>query len=493
MTRKHRPAPPAARPVVGPTLSDSRLNRVVIAVLFFLPFLFFLRYMFGGRMLFGTDFIGDGGYAAHQFMANYIKAHGAIAFWQPDILCGQPTVAAFFGDLFYPTILLRLILPVHIVWAWTFALHFFLAGLGTYLFLKEHKVGIIPAGLGGVAYMFAGSLVTLTFAGHDGRLIGSALLPLALFFLHRGMTRRQLIHFLLCGLVVGLQLLSGHVQKVYYTGLMLVAYFAFMLVRAVRVQRTAISSQQSAPSTQLPGHGVQRSALSAFVRLSGSFALGMALAGCLAAVQYLPIYGSMRFGARGGDKGYAYASSWSMHPAETFDLLTPRFSGAVDSYNRLGQYYQQAGIPIPPRAETYWGPNSFKLHSEYLGIIPLVFAIIAVFRLWRRREVKFFFFTFAGALVMAWGGHTFLYRLPYHLFPGVAKFRGPAMVFFVAAFSLVVLAGFGFSHVLSELRVPAPGPKSQAPVARRLRPVLFAGLVPLAVLLFLLLARDSAA
>ncbi|MEO0073751.1 MAG: hypothetical protein ABIK43_03720, partial [candidate division WOR-3 bacterium] len=217
----------AHSPVLTPAISERALNRLIIIILFTLPCLFFVRFLFGTRMLFGTDFIGDGGYAARCFMADYIRTHHEIAFWQPDILCGQPTVAAFFGDLFYPTILLRLFLPVHIVWAWTFVLHLFLAGLGTYLFMKEHKVGLITSGLAGIAYMFAGSLVTLTFAGHDGRLIGSTLLPFALLFLHRGMTGQRFVNFLLCGMVIGLQLLSGHVQKVYYTGLLLVAYFLF--------------------------------------------------------------------------------------------------------------------------------------------------------------------------------------------------------------------------------------------------------------------------
>ena len=42
------------------------------------------------------------------------------------------SVAGFFADMFYPTLLLRLFLPVHVVWTWTFVLHHFLAGLGRF-------------------------------------------------------------------------------------------------------------------------------------------------------------------------------------------------------------------------------------------------------------------------------------------------------------------------------------------------------------------------
>ncbi|MEO0085002.1 MAG: YfhO family protein [candidate division WOR-3 bacterium] len=450
-------------------MTDRRLSRIVVAVLFILPVLLFLKFLLGSRMLFGTDWLGGGAYAAHRFMADYIRTHWHFAFWQPHILCGQPTAAAFFGDMFYwPLVGLRLILPVHVVWAWTFALHLFLAGLGTYLFLREHDIPILPSGLGGIAYMLAGSLITLTYAGHDGRLIGSALLPLSLFFLHRGVARRQLIYFLLCGLVVGMQLLSGHVQKVYYTGLFLVAYFLFLFICTLRQGKT-------------PGLGL---------RLAVFFGLGLLFAGAFAAIQYLPIYGNLPYGARGAERGYEFATSWSMPIAETFDLLTPRFSGGLHDY---------------------WGRNPFKLHSEYLGILPLLFALIAVVRLWRRPQVRFFFFSFLGALVMAWGGNTPLYRLAY-LLPGVAKFRGPAMIFFCAAFSLVVLAGFGISYLLQPARAQEAGDRQQKPTARPrqqaagrkpssvnrktvpgLRPALFAGIALLGFLLFAAVGHDALA
>jgi hypothetical protein len=415
MPREQRPRPAktknraTAPSTPGVSMTAAQYDRNVILVLLALPLLFYLKYVAGSPMLFGTDWLGAGSLVMRDFMAHFIRSHGTIAYWMPSMLCGQPTGAAFFADMFYPTSLVRLIVPVQIVWTWTFIAHLFIAGLGTYLFLKELKVNALPAALGGVAYMLAGSLLSLTYGGHDGRLIGSALMPLALFFLHRGVDRRRLIFFLLTGLVLGLQLLSGHLQKVYYTGLILVAYFAYALINTLSRERSA------------------RLAL----RLCAYFLVGLGLGVALSAVQYLPIYGNLPSASRGSERGYEYASSWSMPVVETFDLLTPKFSGGL---------------------QAYWGKNQFKLHSEYLGILPLLFAFIAVLRRWKDRNVKFFTFTFAGVLLMAWGGNTPFYRIPYYLFPGISKFRGPAMIFFLAAFSLVVLAGLGLDYMLRELR-----------------------------------------
>lgn len=381
--------------------------RLAVLTLFLFPLVFYARFLTGSVMLFGTDFIGAGGYAARQFMTDYIRRYLTIALWQSQILCGQPTVTAFFGDLFYPTQLLRLLFPVHLVWAWTFYIHTFLAGLGTYLFLKELKLTTPAAFLAGVAYMFSGSLLTLAYAGHDGRLIGSSLMPMALFFLSRGMQRRHLIWFLLSGLILAFQLLSGHIQKVYYTGLLLIAYFLFALISIIREEKN----------------------IKLALRLLIYFILGSAFAGGLAAIQYLPIYGNLPFGTRGAERGYEFATSWSMPVAEIFDLLTPYFSGSLWHY---------------------WGKNPFKLHSEYLGILPLLFALVAVFRTGKKAEVKFFLITLIVTILMAWGGNTPFYHLPYYLFPGISKFRGPGMIFFIASFSIAVLTGYGLNYLLKE-------------------------------------------
>jgi hypothetical protein len=442
MAKKQQPRPSSSStgyPAAAPA-NERTLNRVAVAVFFLLPLIFYWKYLFGGQMLFGTDFLGSGSYMLREFMARYIHDHKTIAFWLPGMLCGQPTGAAFYADLFYPTIFFRLFLPVHVVWTWTFTTHLSLAGLGTWLLLREYKLSPIAAALGGVAYMMAGSLVTLAYAGHDGRLIGTALMPLAVFFLHRGMVQRRFLYFVLMGLILALQLLSGHIQKVYYTGMVLVAYFLWQLVMALRGEKSGRLA----------------------FKLCAYFLIGLGFSGALSAIQYLPIYGNMPYSARGADRGYEFATSWSMPIAETFDLVTPKFSGGLASY---------------------WSQNPFKLHSEYVGILPLLFAFIAIFRRWRDRHVKFFTFTFLGALVMAWGGNTPLYHIPYYLFPGISKFRGPAMIFFVAAFSLVVLAGLGIDYLLREHR-PDDAKKTT-------RTILIAGGIPLLLLVVFATFKDA--
>ncbi len=385
-------------------ITKIKFDTIAIAIMLTIPLILYYKFLSGSRMLYGSDWL-LGGLPNRKFMADYIRSHWSIALWQPHIYGGLPTVAAFFADLFYPTTLFRLFFPTDLVWTYTFIFHLFLAGLGTYLFLLALGIDRRAAFLSGIGYMMAGSLVSLSLAGHDGRLITSSLLPFVLYFLHKGITTKRFSYFIFSGTIIGLQLFSGHIQKVYYTGIIVVFYFIFQIIF---IQK-----------------GRER------LKLLLYFIIMFIYVGLLTAIQYLPVYGNLPYVARGGEKGYAFATSWSMPPEETFDLITPHFSGILDHY---------------------WGRNYFKLHTEYLGILPLLLSLLAIIFKWKEKIVKFFFFFLVFGLLMAFGGYTPFYYLPYYSLPGISKFRGPGMIFFTCAFSIMVLAGFGLHYLIREIR-----------------------------------------
>ena len=397
-------------------LSDKTVNLIFLVALALLPLILYRDYLTGARMLFGSDYTGTGGYAMREFMANYIKSHGRFALWLPYIYSGLPTAASFYGDMFYPiSLVLRLLLPSYVAWTYGFVIQIFLAGLGTYLFIKQLKLGQNVAFVLALAYMFAGSLVSTTHEGHDARLMVCSLLPLVLFFLERGITSGKLLNFLLSGTMFGLQLVSGHIQEAYYTAIVIIVYFVFRLLSQVHDDRKA-------------GQGVETPRAGRNAKLVGWFVLTMLFVACFISIQYLPVFGNLKNGVRGATRDYAYATSWAMAPEETFDLITARFSGGL---------------------EHYWGRNPFKHHTEYFGILPLILALAGIVFCWRERKVRFFFWLSLFTLLMAWGGHTPFYYLPYYLLPGVSRFRAPSLIFFVTAFSIIVLAAYGLKYLMS--------------------------------------------
>ncbi|HEY0242422.1 MAG TPA: hypothetical protein VGC52_07135, partial [Gemmatimonadaceae bacterium] len=134
---------------------------------------------FAGKFLAGQysdQFVA--GYAFREFGAAMLKATGGFAQWNPYLFGGMPYVAAMHGDIFYPTFLLRMVMPTDAAMTWSFMIHLFLAGFFTYRFVRSAGFGFYPALFAGVAYMMSGQLASLVSPGHDGKLSVSALFPL---------------------------------------------------------------------------------------------------------------------------------------------------------------------------------------------------------------------------------------------------------------------------------------------------------------------------
>ena len=142
-------------------------------------------------------------------------------------------------------------------------------------------------------------------------------------------------------LLVGFQLLRGHVQIAYYGLLAIGLYSVFELVRRARREG---------------GQSHRRAARSCSSRV----ALGLGLA--LSAFFSLPIreyaHWSIRGDAGAGGVSYDYATGWSLGPLETLTFLVPGalgFGGA-----------------------TYWGTMPFTDFPNYMGIAVLACAFLAL-------------------------------------------------------------------------------------------------------------------
>lgn len=379
-----------------------KLVRFIIILFLLLAVAYLFEYLSPNRMLAGTDWL-MGSFPSWRFMTQFINKTGNIALWHPHIFGGVPTVAAFFGDLFSPATLFRLFISPHLVFVYVFVIFIFLAGFGTYLYLKELNLGYGESILGGILYMFAGSLVTTTYAGHAGRLGSAAAFPWILFLLHRGLKEKRFFYFILMGSVFAFCFLACHFQLIYYGILASGFYFLIHLI------------------AERKENGVKGT-----LKLIFFYLLGVFLMGLLIAIQYLPVYANLPFAARGQEKGFAFATSWALPPLEIFDLLVPNFSGILDSY---------------------WGENYFKLHSEYLGVLPILLWGIAFLFLFRNRYGKYFIFLGIIALLFCLGAKTPVFRIFYYL-PGASKFRAPSQAFYLVAFSLVALTGLGLKEIL---------------------------------------------
>ncbi len=373
------------------------------------------------------------GYPFREFAAQSLRAGNGFPTWNPFQFGGMPYVAAMHGDIFYPTFLLRLVLPTDVAMTWGFIVHVVLAGFFTYGFLRASGVRFHASLIGGVAYLLSGAVASYPSPGHDGKLFVSALLPAALWALVRGMRDGRMSAWGLLAIVVGLAVLSPHPQLLQYMLLTSGAFAVFLAFRPDSIRRggndalLSTTPKSGSQDTSAVSNPVRRIRFTRLAFAMGSVVLGM----IIGAVQYLPVMQYVDWSPRSGGKGYDYATSFSLPLEETINTYLPQFSGIL---------------------ENYWGRNGIHFHSEYMGAAVLVLALFAFGGgvLNRHRTHAWFWLaTLVVSMFWALGGETPFYHLIYEIVPGSKFFRAPSTILYVATFSVATLAAFGAERAMT--------------------------------------------
>lgn len=376
------------------------------SVVFLLTALSLCWPIFAGQFLGGDDQV-IAGYAFREFGANYFKAHGSVPQWNPYIFGGMPFIAAMHGDIFYPTAWLRWLVPTDIGMSLGFFLHLIIAGVAMYCLLRALKLSWTAALVGGLGYELSGILVSMMRNGHDGKLFVSALAPFAFLALLRGIRHGKVSAFGWYALVIGLCMLSPHYQMTYY---LLVASGLFTL------WLTFWDAERVRPKRPIADLGL------AAVAVACGVGIGM--------IQGLPFLKYIPYSPRvegGISSGWDYATQYAMPVEEVMTTILPQFNGMLDHY---------------------WGGNLFKTHTEYLGALVIILAILGL-GVARKRGLLLGFGIIAGLFALvAFGGHTPFYRLWFEVMPMMQKVRAAGMAFFLVALPICVWAALGAEQLL---------------------------------------------
>ncbi len=390
---KTRPPSPPARTTPSRRIWWLFLIGLTIATLTFFGSFITER----NSVMFGTDMLSQA-YQSRSFAVEQVQSGHGLPQWNPFVFGGLPYLSTLPYPVYYPSSLLYFAMPLHRAIGWGFVLHVILAGALMYGLARELKLAPGAALVAGVAYGFTGYLMSHLYAGQDGRMFAMSWTPALFLLAERAIERRRPHWFLWLTAVVALQAFTPHVQMMYFAAMGVAAYVAFRLVQLYR----------------------ETDATRTVALLGASFVGAYALAGLLALIEIWPTANMLQFSHR-ADRGYEYASSWSMPVQETLATVWPGFQGYL---------------------REYWGTNPFKLHTEYLGAVPVLLALLALV-VRRSARVWFFAALAIGGLLFAWGAATPVHRLFYWTLPIMKSFRAPAMMYSVVALSTCVLAGFG--------------------------------------------------
>lgn len=390
------------------------LSRAWVPVVFFalLAAGYFYHFIFTGDMILGSDT----GTEFHRGNEPFAEALGNLrpANWS-RFLGGTPESAAL-RPQYYPLVVIDLFTSQHRYFGWRYIFAMFTAGYFTFLCVRSLGLHPLAALVAGAAYASAPAFLAFSLAGHYAKMTVIGLFPLMYWALGKGMDTRRVIYFLILGGAVGIAIYSPHLQMAYFALWALGLLFLYKLIAHYRATRkTATALHQT-------------------LLAAGAICLGLAIG----AEGLFPQYWNTRTSSKravqaqsDAGAGYEFAASWSLHPEEIFALVIPEFGGFDTETHR------------------YWGRNPFKINSEYVGIVPLFFALIALSRIRRQSHIAFLTGLFALMVAYALGPHTPVHKLCYHFLPGVNVLRAPGMIAFLFAFALCVLAAYGLHRLIT--------------------------------------------
>ncbi len=335
-------------------------------------------------------------------------AEGHWPLWMPDIFSGVPFLASIeAAPLFPPHALLFGLLDPYAALGPVLCLELVAAALGAWFVARRAGAGPLPAVLAGLAFAWSGFMVT--HVRHLNMHAAAAILPWMVLAAERLIATQGRRGGIALAILLGLQVLAGHPQLVYITGLLLAARLGFHWLRTD-----------------------WRQAWRSRLHEGLAFGAAMGLGAALAAIQLVPSWAFTQQSLGKVEPTWTYATAFPCPPRDLLALIWPPLVGAMETYD-----YDYGSLSTIP-----WG------NYGYGGLVALVLAGVALALGWRRRIVLFWgaMLTLASMLVV--GPHTPLYRVAWELLPGMKMFRFPTRFLVVSGLALAVLGAIGLDLLL---------------------------------------------
>ncbi len=365
---------------------------LVIAIIYFGEVLL-------GRVYYGGDIARQ--YIAQRIVLAKSLRQGALPWWSPHVGIGYPMLAeGEIGALYPPNWIIALLFSPELGVSLSILLHHLLGGIGLYLYTRSLGLSKGASCLGGLVWTIGG--FNVAHLNHVGIISVTAWLPWA-FLLSRSLLvtkdGRHPVHGWLktagLGLVVGLQFLAGHPQMALMGSIALCFYILFLLYTV-------------------------RPSLGRVLRWCAGISLGL----LVSLPQLLPTMELAILSQRAGGLKEIFFTSYSFPPLLLASYLSPFV---------MGNPYPEGSV------ETMC----------YVGLLPLVLALAALFR--SSKDERWFFFGL-GVLgtLLSFGHCNPLYRYLQYV-PVLNLFRVPGRYLYWASLSLAIFSALGVDTVRSTI------------------------------------------
>ncbi len=388
----------------------------------------FFGFLSGGRVLLGSDPVISAANLSTSEAVGLIRSG-----WKPAPLLGT---SASPGLNFLRVLLF--IFQDGILWNnWYHGLGCLLASFFLFRFLRSSGLSHGAATLATIGAFWVGVNLTILYAAHPAKpyivmLFVAALLPA------RRAGEGSVVNSLLWGGCIGLMFVHQADVALFFA-LFAGVYFLFRLYRGFGFKSLVKWLRILLPA----------------LLFSFLFASGPLLSGYKKHVK-----DSVQIRVQTPQQKWDYVTQWSFPPEESIAFVAPGYTG-WRSGEPEGPYWGRMGRSSGWE-QTRQGFQNFKLENMYLGIIPVAFALFALFSCRRSKhkaEVLFWGGATLVALLLSFGKFFPLYSLFYKL-PVVNNIRNPNKFLQVFQVCLAILTAYGVDALFSQ-RSKVKGQRSE--------------------------------
>ncbi len=499
-------------------LRSRRADLLILALLFVLPLMLFWSVTVGGRTLLPADnlfqfqpwqaaadqfgaqvpqnqLLSDlvlENYAWKKFIVQSIQQRD-VPLWNPDLFAGAPFLANGQHSAYYPFSVIFYVLPLANAYGWFTVSQLFLAGAFMYLFCRVLGIGRLGSAFAAITYQLSGFyIVSVVFTMI---IAAAAWLPLLLAMIELIVQQRSIfgrpatLPWVLIGAVgLACQIMAGHIEITYYTLMIMALYALWRLITNQRISGSAITRHSSRLRTRTTYHvGCIAPSRCCLITL---VVLGVGLA----AIQILPLAEILPQNFREGSATYEQVRSYAYPPRHVLEMLMPNFFGNPAEHSVFNVFTgQTVPMVLNTRGEinpqgaysTMWGIKNYVEGGAYLGILPLLLALIAVIGVLRKSRIAYFvlrkkqsllsphsvvtpsitwFFVFLAVISLAFMFGTPLYAILYYGLPGINQLHSPFRWVWPYTISIAVLAAFGIDRLMQDRERDRAARKVRGPI-----------------------------
>jgi hypothetical protein len=369
--------------------------------------LFFRDALFAGQIYVERD-LSRYFFPLRLFATDCIKS-GIFPLWNPLIFCGNPLFASLQSSVLYPLSIIYYLGDFAKMFNVFIVAHFILAGIFTYMFLRQLGCSVLASLLSGIAFALSGYMTSVVNLLTTLSVV--TWFPLAMLLYYRMIKRNGYLNAVLLGVVMTVMFLAGEPSILYVvTGLFFCGAVYFTIEEYIEGR----DKRSLAPVRHIKNM---------------FFAIAVFLG--LSAFQSLPFIEFIRQSDRENISSQI-AAIWNLPIKDTPGMILPFFH---DIYKMFISYWQRQS----------W------LDNYYVGILVFILFVICVFFEKSKRARAMLILGLVG-FALSLGKDTVLFDLLYKFVPGFKFMRYHIRFFFIPTFAICVLAGMGLDYYSKNIK-----------------------------------------